>query len=184
LPDGFKYGDLTLEACFRRQCAAQYASISVELRKPIIFVDTIFNEELDSTGPWDSCKGKLCFRRFKCVSDAPAEPECAIKSTCKRHTNFVSNSSACANGIVNDFGDRTSLRFRKTGVEQNETHMSIVESEYIRETMLVDSFASTVCATENDLVSLTSVSAEMNDLWFVQQQQLLKIVRPRGYVLV
>jgi hypothetical protein len=62
--------------------------------------------------------------------------------------------------------------------------MCIVQSEYICETLLVHGLPSTVCAAKNDLVSLTSVPAEMNDLWFVQQQQLLQIVRSRSYMLV
>jgi hypothetical protein len=169
LLNGFKYGDLTFEA----ERPAQHASICVDPRKPIVFIETFFNEKLDATGSRDLCKSKLGFGRFERVSDGPAEPECAIECTRKRHAHFVANSPACANGIVNYFSDGAGLRLGEAGVKQNQAHMRVVQSEYVCETLLVHGLASTMCSTKNEFVSLTSVSAKVNDLWFVQQQQLL-----------
>ena len=53
----FKYRDLTFEA----ERPTRDASICLDPRKPIVFIETFFNEELDTTRSRDLCKGQLSF---------------------------------------------------------------------------------------------------------------------------
>src|SRR5919205_3072509 len=53
--------------------------------------------------------------------------------------------------------------------------MLIVKSEHVDEALLIDRFSAAGRSTENELVFLTRVAAEMNDMRLVQQQEPLQI---------
>jgi len=62
--------------------------------------------------------------------------------------------------------------------------MAVIKGEYVCESLLVDGFTSTMWAGKNDSVLLASMSAEVNDVWLVSQEQALQIAWLCGWMFV
>jgi hypothetical protein len=76
------------------------------------------------------------------------------------------------------------LGFSETSIEQNQVHVLAVESEYIRQPLLVHCFASTMCPAQDNSLLLSSVATEVNNVWPVHHEQPLKIPDPCGCPIV
>src|ERR1051325_7677255 len=101
----------------------------VELRKPVVVVYAVAHEELDATRTRSLGQGEFRLRRFTSVADGPTECERAVERACKTHTHLVANCIARADGIIDDCGKRTRLCLGETGVEQDQSHVAVVEGE-------------------------------------------------------
>jgi hypothetical protein len=143
------------------------------LRKTISVIDSVSNKELDSTRAPHVYYGKFRSGRFECISDGFAEPERPIKGTRKSHARFVSDWSGGADRVINYFRNRARLFLCKTGVQQNQSHVVVVESKNIFESPWMQRLSAAIGSLKEDSVTLASVSAEMNDLWFIRQKQPL-----------
>jgi hypothetical protein len=60
----------------------------------------------------------------------------------------------------------------------------VVESKNIFESPLMQRLSAAIGSLKEDSVTLASVSAEMNDLWFIRQEQPLQIDWPYSAMVV